>query len=120
MTEAQIEQKTPLLRVTDLKVHFLIRGGLFGRPVGWVKAVDGVSFVIRAGETFGVVGESGCGKSTVGNAVLRMVEPTFGLVEFDGQANEFTGQRRPPADTPSHADHLPGSGVITQSENNGG
>ncbi len=77
---------TPLLRVTDLKVHFPIRAGLFGRTAGVVKAVDGVSFVIDAAETFGVVGESGCGKSTVGNAVLRMVEPTAGSVEFNGQA----------------------------------
>lgn len=77
--------KPPLLRVTDLKVHFPIRGGLFGRAAGVVKAVDGVSFVIDAAETLGVVGESGCGKSTVGNAVLRMVEPTAGSVEFNGQ-----------------------------------
>jgi len=77
--------KPPLLRVTDLKVHFPIRGGLFGRAAGFVKAVDGVSFVIDAAETLGVVGESGCGKSTVGNAVLRMVEPTAGSVEFNGQ-----------------------------------
>lgn len=86
MTPAQNTQKAPLLRVRDLKVHFPIRGGLFGRQSGVVKAVDGVSFVIHAAENFGVVGESGCGKSTVGNAVLRMVEPTAGTVEFDGQA----------------------------------
>ena len=86
MTAVQNNQKEPLLRVTDLKVHFPIRGGLFGRRSGVVKAVDGVTFVIHAAENFGVVGESGCGKSTVGNAVLRMVEPTAGTVEFDGRA----------------------------------
>ena len=75
----------PLLRVSDLKVHFPIRGGLFGRTAGVVKAVDGVSFDIDPAKTFGVVGESGCGKSTVGNAVLRLVEPTAGSIEFDGQ-----------------------------------
>ncbi len=75
----------PILRVSGLKVHFPIRGGLRGRPRGWVKAVDGVSFTVRRGETFGVVGESGCGKSTIGNAVLRIVEPTAGDVAFLGQ-----------------------------------
>jgi oligopeptide transport system ATP-binding protein len=77
--------ENPLLRVSDLKVYFPIRGGLLGRPQGWVKAVDGVSFEIRRGETFGVVGESGCGKSTIANAVLRIVEPTSGSVEFLGE-----------------------------------
>ena len=75
----------PLLQVEDLKVHFPIRGGLFGAPVGHVRAVDGVSFDIREGETFGLVGESGCGKTTTGNAILRMIRPTAGRVLFDGQ-----------------------------------
>lgn len=97
MTENQNNQPPPLLRVTGLKVHFPIRGGLFGRRTGVVKAVDGVSFVINAAENFGVVGESGCGKSTVGNAVLRMVEPTAGSVEFDGRlmnSQDIDGLRR--------------------------
>ncbi len=84
ITETQAGEK-PLLRVRGLKVHFPIRGGLLGRPVGSIKAVDGVDFEILAGETFGLVGESGCGKSTIGNAVLRMVEPTEGTVEYDGR-----------------------------------
>jgi oligopeptide/dipeptide ABC transporter ATP-binding protein len=97
MTKADKARHETLLRVTDLKVHFPIRRGLFGRVGGVVKAVDGVSFVIGAGEIFGVVGESGCGKSTVGNAVLRMVEPTSGSVEFDGQvmdSRDIDGLRR--------------------------
>jgi oligopeptide/dipeptide ABC transporter ATP-binding protein len=75
----------PLLRVTDMKVHFPIRGGLLSRTVGYVHAVDGVSFDILPGETMGLVGESGCGKTTTGRAVLRLVEPTAGKVEFEGQ-----------------------------------
>ena len=75
----------PLLEVEDLRVHFPIRGGLFGLSKGWVKAVDGVSFSIRRGETLALVGESGCGKSTTGYAVLGMQEARSGAVRFDGQ-----------------------------------
>ncbi|TFV54128.1 ABC transporter ATP-binding protein [Geodermatophilus sp. DF01-2] len=75
----------PLLRVEDLQVHFPIkRGVFFDRTVGHVRAVDGVSLSIDRGTTYGLVGESGCGKSTLGRAVLRLVEPTAGRVEFDG------------------------------------
>jgi oligopeptide/dipeptide ABC transporter ATP-binding protein len=75
-----------VLKVEDLKVHFPIRSGMFQRVTQSVKAVDGVSFSIESGETFGVVGESGCGKSTIGNAVLRIIEPTSGQVRFLGKS----------------------------------
>jgi oligopeptide transport system ATP-binding protein len=75
----------PLLTVRDLVKHYPIRGGLWQRVVAQVHAVDGVSFDVRQGETFGLVGESGCGKTTTGRAVLRLVEPTSGEVRFDGR-----------------------------------
>ena len=75
----------PLLEVTDLEVHFPIRrGALFDRTIGHVHAVDGVSLTILRGETYGLVGESGCGKTTFGRGVLRLVEPTGGKAVFDG------------------------------------
>src|SRR5690625_4101266 len=74
-----------LLKVTDLKQHFPIKGGMLGRTVNYVKAVDGVSFTIYEGETVSIVGESGCGKSTTGRAILRLDEPTAGQVEFNGE-----------------------------------
>jgi oligopeptide/dipeptide ABC transporter ATP-binding protein len=75
---------TPLLEVRDLTKHFPIKKGLFGRQVGAVKAVDGVSLTVMPGETLGVVGESGCGKSTTGRCILRLIEPTGGMVRFMG------------------------------------
>jgi oligopeptide transport system ATP-binding protein len=75
----------PLVQVQDLKMHFPIYTGVFRRHTGDVKAVDGVSFAIQAGETLGLVGESGCGKSTVGRALLRLYEPTAGRVVIEGE-----------------------------------
>ena len=74
-----------LLQVSDLKVHFPITSGLLQRRTGAVKAVDGISFSIVRGTTFGLVGESGCGKSTTGRAILQLYRPTSGSVLFDGE-----------------------------------
>jgi peptide/nickel transport system ATP-binding protein len=75
-----------LLEVNDLKVHFPIkRGVLIDKTIGYVYAVDGVSLAVRRGETYGLVGESGCGKTTLGRGILRLIEPTAGSVIFDGE-----------------------------------
>ncbi|MCO6458576.1 MAG: ABC transporter ATP-binding protein [Pirellulaceae bacterium] len=78
------EGEVPLLQVRDLFVHFPIRRGVFLRTVGHVKAVDGISFDIYRGQTLGLVGESGCGKTTTGRAILRLIRPTSGQVTYDG------------------------------------
>ena len=75
----------PLLRVKGLKKHFPIYGGVLGKEVGQVKAVEEISFSVQKGETLGIVGESGCGKSTTGRMLLRLIEPTEGKVFFEGK-----------------------------------
>src|SRR3989442_4382358 len=75
---------TTLIDVKGLKVHFPIKGGLLSRTVATVKAVDGVDLFVRSGETLGLVGESGCGKSTTGRAILQLIRPTAGSVIFEG------------------------------------
>ncbi|MEN0109695.1 MAG: ABC transporter ATP-binding protein [Planctomycetota bacterium] len=79
------EGTEPLLEVRDLKVHFPVRRGVLARVVDQVRAVDGVSFRVYRGQTLGLVGESGCGKTTTGRAILRLIEPTGGTVTFGGQ-----------------------------------
>ena len=76
---------TPLLEVRNLQVHFPVRHGLFSRVRAHVKAVDGVSLHIAPGETLGLVGESGCGKTTLGRAIIRLIEPKAGQVLFEGE-----------------------------------
>jgi len=75
---------SPLLEVTDLVKHYAVRGGVLRRRIGTVHAVDGVSFSLSTGETLGLVGESGCGKSTVARSVLRLIEPSSGAIRLDG------------------------------------
>ena len=76
---------TPVVEVANLKKHFALNSGLFARNAAMVKAVDGVSFAIKPGETLCLVGESGCGKSTVGKLLLRLLEPTEGAIRLDGE-----------------------------------
>jgi oligopeptide transport system ATP-binding protein len=96
----QVSQNEPLLEVTDLKKHFPINRGFFKRTVGYVKAVDGVSLYIMEGETLGLVGESGCGKTTAGRTLLGLYPATAGAVTIDGhnvqgaRKNELMAIRR--------------------------
>ena len=84
MVAKEANNNNTLLHVDDLKMHFPIYRGVFQRQVGAVRAVDGVSFDVRRGETLGLVGESGCGKSTTGRTILQLYKPTAGNVTFEG------------------------------------
>jgi len=74
----------PLIKVENLKKYFPVKGGVLSKTIGWVRAVEDVSFHISKSETLGLVGESGCGKTTVGRSILRLIEPTSGMIVFEG------------------------------------
>jgi oligopeptide transport system ATP-binding protein len=93
VADAPSEDAPKLIKVENLVKHFPIKGGVFRTTIGHVRAVDGVSFDLRRGETFGLVGESGCGKTTTGRLLLRLLEPTSGSVEFDGKRLYELGRR---------------------------
>src|SRR5690606_19760352 len=84
-TTSSTQGSPDLLVVNNLTKHFPVRSGILQRISAWVQAVDKVSFSVKRGETLGMVGESGCGKTTIGRAVLRLVEPTAGEISFDGR-----------------------------------
>lgn len=101
-----------LIKVNHLMKYFPVRGGVLQRVQAWVQAVDDVSFTVRQGETLGLVGESGCGKTTVGRTMLRLIEPTGGEVFYE-DTNVFNLSGSDLKDAPQHANHLPGSLCIT-------
>jgi oligopeptide/dipeptide ABC transporter ATP-binding protein len=84
MSDASTSNGSPLLQVENLRTYFPIKRGIFSRTVGYVKAVDGVSFTVQPGKTLGLVGESGCGKTTVGRSILRLIPATSGEVHYKG------------------------------------
>ena len=98
-----------ILDVQNLKKYFPIRGGLITRTVGHVKAVDGISFKLRRGETLGIVGESGCGKSTAGRTILRLHDITDGKVIFKGEDLAKCYQKGNACKTSADADGISGS-----------
>ncbi len=105
-----------LVNVRDLKMYFPVTAGLiFQRKIADVKAVDGVTFDVKKGETLGLVGESGCGKSTTGRAILQLYKPTAGSVQFGGRRAAEAQLRRHAQDAPQDADDLSGPVRIAQS-----
>ena len=103
-----LNPKQVLIEARSLTKHFPVKGGVFQTTQAWVRAVENVSLTIRRGETLGLVGESGCGKTTIGRMLLRLIEPTEGQVLFDGQDITKLSERELKALPPRNADHFPG------------
>ena len=111
---------SPLVEVRDLVKHFPIRQGvIFQRQIGAVKAVDGVSFDVLDGETLGIVGETGCGKSTTARLLVRLLDPTSGSIVFDGEDIATASGGALKAAPPQGADHLPGPVLVPEPAQDG-
>ena len=102
----------PLLEVKDLKIYYPVRSGFFKQKKNYVKAVDGISFEVYKGEAFGIVGESGCGKSTTGHAIVGLLEPYAGEILFDGEVISSKRQKAYAGNGEESPDHIPGSILI--------
>ncbi len=109
-----VADRAPLMSVHDLVKNFSIRGGVFSREVGKVQAVSGVSFDVYPGETLGLVGESGCGKSTTGRLVLRLINRTSGQILFEGTDIGGLKQGRLDRVPPASSDRVPGPLCLAQ------
>src|ERR1041384_1677174 len=119
------EAEAPLVEVSGLRKYFPVRGGVFGTVTKQVQAVEDVSFSIRKGETLGLVGESGCGKTTVGRLLLRLLEPTAGSGRLPAPAPPRPGPagaqgRWPRPGAPAQADHLSGPVFVAHPAPQGG
>ena len=113
-TEATPAEREALLRVSGLQKHFPVRRGLLQRQVGAVQAVDGLDFEVFRGETLSLVGESGCGKTTTGRLLTRLLEPTGGTIVFEGRDITHLPAAGDAAAAPGHPDDLPGPVLVAE------
>ena len=109
-----------LIEVRQLRKYFPLRKSLLGGPRGAIRAVDGIDFEVHAGDTFGLVGESGCGKSTTSKLILRLEQPTSGTIRFDGQDLSTMTRERPGRVSPRAPGGVPGSHELAQSSHASG
>ena len=114
--EEKNTEKEPLIRVENLKKYYPIRGGVITHTTGYVHSVDGVSFSIAEGETLGLVGESGCGKSTVGRQLVGLETPTGGRLFLSGKGYGEAFRKREKERAHAAADGVPGSIFFPESE----
>ena len=109
----------PILKVQNLKKYFQVGGGFLAGKGLTIRAVDDVSFSVKPGETFGLVGESGCGKTTLGQTIIRLYDPTEGSIDFQWNGHLEAEGARHAADPARYSDDLPGSVGVARSAHDG-
>lgn len=114
----EMNPQESLLELKDVKKYFPIRSGIFQKKIGDVKAVDGISFSLKRGETLGIVGESGCGKSTAGRTMIRLYKPTAGQIFYKGRDISSLSEEALRKCPQKHPDGFPRSVCLTEPEKN--